>query len=85
MDEVRKVQNLRLVLDGNIGVYREPESAVIKRSKFIENSQTDLTNGKINCGEFLQRMTCRNNGFQCNLANFDKMLPEYEYSNDDSN
>lgn len=73
-DELCKVHDLRLVLDGNAGVYREPEAKYKNRSAFIKQGQKDLAENKITADGFLLRMTCHNNKINNHLARYDGAL-----------
>lgn len=81
VDETRKVQDLNSVLDGETGIYREPDAVYKSRSAFIQQAQQDLLYG-LSVDDFLQRLTCRYNPVNYNLAHFDGMLSDDDDEDD---
>lgn len=71
IDETRKVHDMRLVLDGAIGVYREPDKVYKKRSAFIEKEQDNLLKNEIDVDEFMSRLTFKYNPVSYNMTNFE--------------
>lgn len=80
-DELRKVRDLKDVLNGREGVYRAPDKAYVRRAEFIAKMQGKLACGEINVQEFLCSLSCKQNPVAYNLANFEGELGEDE--NDD--
>lgn len=81
VDERRKSHDMRMVLDGAVGVYRAPDTKYKKRSDFIMLQQENLLNKNIDEGEFLMRLTCKYNPVAYNLANWKSNIEEDEEEN----
>lgn len=71
VDETRKVHDMRLVLDGSIGVYREPDKIYKTRSAFIQKVQENLCKNEIDVEEFMNMLTWKYNPVGYNMANFE--------------
>lgn len=78
VDETRKVHDMRLVLDGSIGVYREPVKIYKTRSAFIQKVQENLCKNEIDVEEFMNMLTWKYNPVGYNMANFENGNVEFE-------